>query len=125
MWKKKLKEYKGKYSNYSIRKKLRKEKKINSDFEVMLNNLTLEEIIALKLELASLYINNKLYNFPLYKSIKYIIKESLLIFALSATRTTKDAANVLGIRERDIYGEIKKFNINPDDCNYEVTEDTN
>ncbi len=125
VWKKKLREYKGKYSNYSIRNKLTKEKKINSDFEVMLNSLTLEEIIALKLELASLYINNKLYNFPIYKSIKYIIKESLLIFALSATRTTKDAANLLGIREREIYVEIKKFNINPSDCNYEADDDTN
>ena len=48
-----------------------------------------------------------------------IIKESLLMFALSATRTTKDAAGLLGIRERDIYGEIKKFNIKVSDCNYE------
>ena len=125
MWKKKLREYKGKYSKYSLRKKLLKEKKINSDFEVILNTLTLEEVIALKLELSNLYINNKLYNFPLYKSIKYIIKESLLIFALSATRTVKDAATVLGMRERDLYVEIKKFNIKPSDCNYELTEDTN
>jgi hypothetical protein len=121
MWKKKLREYKGKYHSYSLRNKLLKQGKINSDFEVRLNVLTLEEIIALKLELASLHINNKLYNFPLYKSFKYIIKESLLIFALSSTRTVKDAAGVLGIRERDLYTEIKKFNINPEDCNYNET----
>tara|TARA_Y100001973_G_C5176370_1_gene322209 strand:- start:615 stop:992 length:378 start_codon:yes stop_codon:yes gene_type:complete len=125
MWKKKLREYKGKYSKYSLRNKLLRERKIDSNFEVILNNLTLEEIIALKLELSNLYINNKLYNFPLYKSIKYIIKESLLIFALSSTRTIKDAASVLGVRERDLHSEIKKFNIKPSDCNYELTEDTN
>ncbi len=125
MWKKKLREYKGKYYNYSLRNKLLRERKINSDFEVILNTLTLEELIALKLELSNLYINNKLYNFPLYKSIKYIIKESLLIFALSSTRTIKDAASVLGVRERDLHSEIKKFNIKPSDCNYELTEDTN
>ena len=119
MWKKKLKEHKGKFRNYSLRNKLIREKKIDSNFEVILNSLTLEEIIALKLELSSLYINNKLYNFPLYKSIKYIIKESLLIFALSSTRTIKDAAGVLGVRERDLYGEIKKFNIKVSGCNYE------
>ena len=124
-WKKKLREYKGRNNEYSLRKKLKKEKKITDDFEIMLSTLTLEEIIGLRLELASLYINNKLYNFPIYKSIKYIIKESLLIFALSATRTTKDAANLLGIREREIYVEIKKFNINPSDCNYEADNDTN
>ena len=125
VWKKKLRSYKGKYSKYSLRNKLLREKKINSDFEVILNTLKLEEIIALKLELSNLYINNKLYNFPLYKSIKYIIRESLIIFALSSTRTIKDAASVLGMRERDIYSEIKKFNIKPSDCNYELTEDTN
>tara|TARA_A100001011_G_scaffold308088_1_gene323588 strand:- start:2094 stop:2471 length:378 start_codon:yes stop_codon:yes gene_type:complete len=125
MWKKKLREYKGKYHKYSLRNKLLRERKINSDFEVILNTLTLEELIALKLELSNLYINNKLYNFPLYKSIKYIIKESLLIFALSSTRTIKDAASVLGVRERDLHSEIKKFNIKPSDCNYELTEDTN
>ena len=105
MWKKKLREYKGKYHKYSLRNKLLRERKIDSDFEVILNTLTLEEIIALKLELSNLYINNKLYNFPLYKSIKYIIKESLLIFALSATRTTRDASNLLGFRERDIFNQ--------------------
>jgi hypothetical protein len=121
MWKKKLREYKGKYNNYSLRNKLIREKKINSNFEIILNSLTLEEIIAIKLELSNLYINNKLYNIPLYKSIKYIIKESLLIFALSSTRTLKDAAGLLGIRERDLSSEIKKFNIKPSDCNYEDT----
>jgi hypothetical protein len=121
MWKKKLREYKGKYNKYSLRNKLLREKKINSDFEVILNTLTLEEIIALKLELSNLYINNKLYNFPLYKSIKYIIRESLIIFALSTTRTAKDAASVLGMRERDLYAEIKKFNIKPSDCTYDET----
>ena len=121
MWKKKLREYKGKYHSYSLRKKLLKSGKIDSEFEVKLNLLTLEEIIALKLELSSLHINNKLYNFPLYKSFKYIIKESLLIFALSSTRTVKDAAGVLGIRERDLYTEIKKFDIKPEDCNYDQT----
>lgn len=118
MWKKKLKAYKGKYSKYSLRNKLLREKRINSDFEVILNSLTLEEIIAIKLELSNLYINNKLYNIPLYKSIKYIIKESLIIFALSASRTTKDAATLLGIRERDLTEEIKKFKINTSDCTY-------
>mgnify|MGYP003677593054 CR=1 FL=1 len=121
MWKKKLREYKGKYSKYSLRNKLLRENKINSDFEVILNTLTLEEIIALKLELSNLYINNKLYNFPLYKSIKYIIKESLLIFALSSTRTTRDAAGVLGIRERDLLADIKKFKLKPSECTYDDT----
>ena len=109
-WKKKLREYKGRNNEYSLRKKLKKEKKITDDFEIMLSTLTLEEIIGLRLELAALYINNKLYNFPIYKSIKYITKEACLRFALSATRTYGDAASFLGINESDLRKEIKKFN---------------
>ena len=37
---------KGKNRFYSISRKLKKEKKISEDFEVMLNGLTLEEVIA-------------------------------------------------------------------------------
>lgn len=117
-WKKKIREYKGRNNEYSLRKKLKREKKITDDFEIMLSTLTLEEIIGLRLELASLYINNKLYNFPIYKSIKYITKEACLLFALSATRTYGDAASFLGIRENDLRQEIKKFKIDLTTANY-------
>ena len=96
---------------YSIANKLKSENKIDEKFEITLSSLTLEEIIGLRLELASLYINNKLYNFPIYKSIKYITKEACLRFALSATRTYGDAASFLGINESDLRKEIKKFKI--------------
>ena len=122
-WKKKLREYKGRNNEYSLRKKLKKEKKITDDFEIMLSSLTLEEIIGLRLELASLYINNKLYNFPIYKSIKYITKEACLRFALSATRTYGDAASFLGINESDLRKEIKKFKIDLTTANFNRTND--
>ena len=125
MWKKKLRQYKGKFENYSIRKKLNYEKKINSNFEVILNTLTLEEIIALKLELAASHVNYKLYGFPIIRSIKFIVREAVINFALSATRTPKEAANVLGITERQLKEEIERFKINPKQCNYDLLEDTN
>ena len=122
-WKKKLREYKGRNYEYSLRKKLKKEKKITDDFEIMLSTLTLEEIIGLRLELASLYINNKLYNFPIYKSIKYITKEACLKFALSATRTYGDAASFLGMNESDLRKEIKKFKIDLTTTNFNRKKD--
>lgn len=122
-WKKKLREYKGRNNEYSLRKKLKKEKKITDDFEIMLSTLTLEEIIGLRLELASLYINNKLYNFPIYKSIKYITKEACLKFALSATRTYGDAASFLGMNEADLRKEIKKFKIDLTTANFNRKKD--
>ena len=118
-WKKKTRVYKGKNFHYSFRNKLKKEKKLPDNFEAILNTLTIEELIALKLELSSSYINNKLYNFPIYKSIKYITKEACLKFALSSTRTIGDAASLLGIRESDLRKEIKKFKINLTTTNYD------
>jgi len=113
-WKKKLKSFKGKNYYYSLKNKLRKEKKIDSNFELILNNLTLEELIGLKLELSSEYINNKLYNFPIWNSIYYICREAALKYTLSACRTIKDAASLMGISESDFRKEIKRFNIKLD-----------
>ena len=112
MWKKKLREYKGKFENYSIRKKLNSERKINSNFETILNSLTLEEIIGLKLELSSEYINNRLYNINIWKSTYYICREAVLKYALSSCRSIRDAASLMGISESSFRKEIKKFKIN-------------
>ena len=119
MWKKKLREYKGRNYNYSLRKKLRREKRTSDDFEAMIHNLTLEELIGLKFELAASHINNKLYNFPVYRSLRYIVKEACLHFALSSTRTIGDAASFLGMREGELNKEIKKFNIDLAEMSYD------
>ena len=110
-WKKKLKSYQGKNKDYSFRNKLKKEKKLDDTFETILNSLTLEEIISLKLELSSSYINNRLYNIPIYNNLIYIIKEACLKYALSACRTKGDAARMLGLSEANFQTELKKFNI--------------
>ena len=111
MWVKKNKEFKGKNYYYSLKNKLRKEKRIDKNFELVLNNLTLEEIIGLKLELSSEYINNRLYNIPIWNSIHYICREAVLKYALSACRSIKDAASLMGISESDFRRETKKFQI--------------
>ena len=110
-WKKKLKSYRGKSDHYSFRNKLKKEKKLNDTFESILNTLTLEEIIALKLELSSSYINNRLYNIPIYYNLIYIVKEACLKYALSACRTKGEAARMLGLSEANFQTELKKFGI--------------
>jgi hypothetical protein len=68
MWQKKNNEYKGKSYYYSTINKLKKDKKIDDRFETMLSSLSLEEIIAVKLELSSRYMNNRMYNFQIWKS---------------------------------------------------------
>ena len=68
MWKKR--KYSGKNVNYSLTNKLRSDNRSNEEFEVMINNLSLEEVIALKLELSSTRFGFKLYGIPLWYSIK-------------------------------------------------------
>jgi hypothetical protein len=114
MWQKKNQEYKGKSYHYSFINKLKKEKKITGEFEVMMSTLTLEEIIAIKLELSSRYINNRLYNFPIWSSLNNIIKEAVLNYALTACRSYADAASFLGMNKREFKTTIKKYDIKLD-----------
>jgi len=86
-----------KFTEYSFSKFLRKNNKSSDEFEFMLNQLTLEEIIALKLEIVSRSISGKLYGFNLWSNIPRIAKEGLLLFAISATTNMVEAQTLLGI----------------------------
>lgn len=108
-WKKK-KYTQGKNEYYSVSKKLRRDGKINEDFEVMMNTLLLEEVIALKLELAAKAAGGALYGLPLWSSIKDIVKDAVLKYAYSATRTKKEAARFLGLNFSDFNSHTKTYN---------------
>ena len=111
-WKKKLREYKGRNNDYSLRKKLKKDKKITDDFEIMLSTLTLEEIIGLRLELASLYINNKLAECSLFSLIKSTLNNetnsnSLISFSDNSSVIRGFNTNIL-ITNRENYLSLIK-----------------
>jgi len=109
-WKKK-KRIQGKNKYYSVSKKLLREKKTNFEFEVILNSLTLEEIIALKLELAMKASGAPIYGIPLWRSIRDICKDAMLKLSLSATRTKREAANFLGLPLTEFKSELKKTKV--------------
>ena len=71
---------------------------------VCINSLTLEDLIAIKLELSANHINNRPFGFDIWRKSGYIIKEALLKFAVSTTHSKKDAARFLGLT----YSEFKK-----------------
>tara|TARA_A100001515_G_scaffold3783_1_gene3768 strand:+ start:396 stop:761 length:366 start_codon:yes stop_codon:yes gene_type:complete len=105
-WTKKKKLY-GKKKSYSLIRRLKRERKITEEFEVMLNSLTLEEIIGIKLELASNSVNNRLFGLPLWYGMQYIVKDAVFRYAVSATRTKTECMNFLGLNVRS-YHEISK-----------------
>lgn len=106
------KRLRGKNYYQSVSKRLRNEKKIDPEFEVKLASLKLEELIALKLELAAKNVKGKLYGFPIWNTSTYIIKDSLIKFALSATNSHREAANMLGINISELKKFIKKYKVN-------------
>tara|TARA_R110002124_G_scaffold116400_9_gene272855 strand:+ start:3625 stop:4002 length:378 start_codon:yes stop_codon:yes gene_type:complete len=107
-WKRR-KNYNGKNKNYSIVNKLRKERKSTDEFEIMLNSLSLEEVIALKLELSSRSLSNRMYGVPLWKNLLYIVQDAVLKYALSATRTQAEAMRMLGLNESYMHDLKKKY----------------
>ena len=112
-WKRKLTQNRRRKAtrNYSIVKKLRKEGQITEEFEVMLNSLPLEDVIALKLELANRAAGGYLYGLPLWHAMPTIIKESVFKFAVTATRTKKEAMRFLGLNLTTYNNLYKKYNI--------------
>tara|TARA_B100000287_G_scaffold398135_1_gene415288 strand:- start:199 stop:573 length:375 start_codon:yes stop_codon:yes gene_type:complete len=114
MWKRKRRRYKNvnKVNEfYSIINKLKSQEKITDDFEVMLSSLTFEELIGLRLEIAAKSVNHKLYGFKLWESLPNIIKDALLKYTYSASRTKGEAASFLGISKQKYLKLLKKYRI--------------
>ena len=102
----------GKNRYYSISNKLRKEGKSSEEFEILFNSLSLEEVIGLKLELASKFgLNGKMYGLPIWHSLKTIVKDAVLKYAMSATRSKREAARFLGIKENNFNVLLRKHKI--------------
>jgi hypothetical protein len=68
--------------NISIIRKLKKERKLPEEMEVFVSNISLEDLIALKLELAGKPVNGKLFGIPIWKSVPFIVREALLKTAI-------------------------------------------
>ena len=95
----------------SFIKLLREKRKSDEAFEIQVSQLTLEELIALKLELSMQTANSPLYGFPIWKNIDYVVREALLLFAVSITKNKKEAARILGVDLQNYKKLLKKFDI--------------
>ena len=107
-WTKKRRTY-AKKKQYSVIGKLEREEKIDDRFQLTMNRLTLEEIIAVKLELTAKSCGGSIYGLPIWHSIPHIVKDACLKFAMSATRTKLEAARFLGISVHDFKIYWDKF----------------
>jgi|694.fasta_scaffold23064_8 hypothetical protein len=107
------------YNIYSTIRDLRSQNKSNDYFEIMVSNLSLEELIALKLELVYKSIGIPLYGLPLWQSMPNLCREALLKYSISITRSKTEAARYLGLQYGRFKKILKKYNL--EHC-YQSTE---
>ena len=88
---------------------LKKDNRINEEVLNTISGLTLEELISVKLELSANMLNGKLYNFPLWYNLPYIVRESLLNFVNRNCKTKMDMSNTLGIPYEQFIQIYKKY----------------
>jgi DNA-binding NtrC family response regulator len=108
---KKKKRIYGKNKNYSVIQKLLTEEKISEKFLLDLNELSLEEIIALKLEVSAKSSGGTIFGVPIWNSLRDICRDATLKFAVSAARTKAEAATFLGISIHTLKDYLKKYEI--------------
>ena len=94
---------------YSVINKLKAEDKISDSVLTDLNDLSLEEIIAVKLELTTRFLCGKLYGLPVWRVSKQAVTDALLKTALSISRTKKEGALFLGINYSEYQKLLKKY----------------
>lgn len=102
---------KRKINNYSISKVLREQNKSNDVFEIQLANLSLEELIALKLELGFKAIGFPLYGFPVWRSVPLIAKDAVLKYVLASSNSKEQAMRILGLDPVRFFKLLKKYKI--------------
>lgn len=82
---------------YSIIENLRNQNKSDDRFELMVELLSLEDLIALKLELSSRSANYALYGFPFWRIANQIVKEAIFKYAMKSCASPKEVYAFLSI----------------------------
>ena len=106
-----MKKRTSKYKHKSIINKLLYNNIINESNLTFIDSMTLEDLIAVKLELSARYINNKLYAFNLLSNTNRLVKEAIIKFAISATQSKMDAARFLGIDYEGLRKLVNEYDL--------------
>ena len=106
-----MKKRRSKYKHTSVINKLLYNNIINESNLTFIDSMTLEDLIAVKLELSARYINNKLYAFNLLSNTNRLVKEAIIKFAISATQSKMDAARFLGIDYEGLRKLVNEYDL--------------
>ena len=106
-----MKKRRSKYKHKSIINKLLNNNIINESNLTFIDSMSLEDLIAVKLELSARHINNKLYAFNLLSNTNRLVKEAIIKFAISATQSKMDAARFLGIDYEGLRKLVNEYDL--------------
>ena len=106
-----MKKRRSKYKHKSIINNLLNNNIINESNLTFIDSMSLEDLIAVKLELSARHINNKLYAFNLLSNTNKLVKEAIIKFAISATDSKMDAARFLGIDYEGLHRLVREYNL--------------
>lgn len=106
-----MKKRRSKYKHKGVINKLLNNNIINESNLTFIDSMTLEDLIAVKLELSAKYINNKLYAFNLLSNTNRLVKEAIIKFAISATQSKMDAARFLGIDYEGLRKLVNEYDL--------------
>ena len=97
--------------NKSVISKLTNEGLLDNAVLISINNITLEDLIAIKLELSTRVLEGKYFGIPLWRSIKDMSHEAVLKTAVSICRSKTEAAAFLGMDYTDFRKLVKKYRV--------------
>jgi len=95
----------------SVRIKLEEQGLVNNQLLTLISGMSLEDLIALKLELSCNEVNERLFGFDIWRNLKPIVQEAVLKFAISTRKSKKDAARFLGLNYLDFRKLLSKYDV--------------
>ena len=91
--------------------KLKHEGRIDENFLNIVSDLSLEELIGIKIEIASRLFGGKLYGLPIWRSMPRIVKEAMLHVAIGSCKTKTDMCTFLGITQEQLNNILKDYDL--------------
>lgn len=90
--------------------KLKNDKKITEEFELFLEELSLEELIAIKLHISTRFLNGKL-TLNIFENMQAAVFSILMIYSFFNYKSLKYVASFLGISYKKLYDLLIENNM--------------
>lgn len=95
----------------SVLNQLREQKLLSDSSIKQLSTIGLEQLIAVKLELATMAMKGHYFGFSIFENLKYVVEYAMLKHAISCCEDTKELKRFLHISENKLSSLLKKYDL--------------